>query len=121
MPGLADIGYHGQPLRPPVRPVRPPVPVLLDLTALFGRQPHGARRYQPNGLQLHRIVAGTLSCWGLCEQGDWWGLVTYDVAYGAQRRPVTHWVPAWTLRRAGPPEVSVTDSDDFRPLPPTVG
>ena len=50
-------------------------------------------------MQLHKVVAGMLGCWGLCEQGDWWGLVTYDVHFGAQRRAVTHWVPAWTLRR----------------------
>jgi hypothetical protein len=35
----------------------------------------------------------------MCEQGNWWGLVTYPVSYGAKSRPVTHWVPAWTLRR----------------------
>ena len=103
---LASIGYNGQPLRPPLRPVRPPVPVLLDLSALFPRLPHGQGRYQPSGLQLHKIVTGTLSCWGLCEQGQWWGLVTYDVAFGAERRPVTHWVPAWMLRRANPNDLA---------------
>ena len=48
---------------------------------------------------MHAVVDGRLSCWGLCEQGFWWGWVTYDVAYGAQRRSVTHWIPAWTLKR----------------------
>ena len=38
----------------------------------------------PTGLQMHPIVEGRLSCWGLCEQGFWWGLVTYEVAYGRQ-------------------------------------
>lgn len=96
---LASIGYNGQPVRPPLRPVRPPVPVLIDLAALFPRPPHRVGRYHPHGLQLHRIVAGRLICWGLCEQGDWWGLVTYDVAFGANRGAVTHWVPAGILRQ----------------------
>ena len=100
---LASIGYNGQPLRPPLRPVRPPVPVLLDLAALFPRRPHGRGRHQPCGLQMHRVVPGSLSCWGLCEQGEWWGLVSYEIAFGAEHRPVTHWVPAWLLRRG--PEV----------------
>ena len=58
---LASIGYNGQPVRPPLRPVRPPVPVLIDLAALFPRPPHRVGRYHPHGLQLHRIVAGRLN------------------------------------------------------------
>lgn len=99
MSGLAPIGYHGQPVRPPFRRVRPPLPVLLDLTVLFPRQPHRSGRFHPHGLQLDRVVTATLSCWGLCEQGQWWALVTYDIVYGTHRRAVTHWVPAWLLRR----------------------
>ena len=53
------------------------------------------------GLQLHKVVEGRLSCWGLCEQGDWWGLVTYPIAYRSRQKTVTHWIPAWTLRRKG--------------------
>ena len=97
---LAGIGYNGQPVRPPFRPVRPPVPVLIDLTTLFPRRPHRAGRYHQHGLQMDKVVAGKLTCWGLCEQGEWWGLVTYFIAYGSDRKAVTHWVPAWTLRRA---------------------
>jgi hypothetical protein len=96
---LASIGYNGQPARNPFRVVRPPIPVLIDLTVLFPREPHRSGRFQPNGLQLHKVVEGRLSCWGICEQGDWWGLVTYPIAYGSKRKNVTHWVPAWTLRR----------------------
>jgi hypothetical protein len=98
---LASIGYNGQPVRNPFRVVRPAIAVLVDLTVLFPREPHRSGHYQPNGLQLHKVVEGRLSCWALCEQGDWWGLVTYPVAYGSKRRTVTHWVPAWTLRREG--------------------
>src|ERR1700759_1181115 len=96
---LASIGYNGQPARNPFRIVRPPISVLIDLTVLFPREPHRSGRFQPNGLQLHKVVEGRLSCWGICEQGDWWGLVTYPIAYGSKRKNVTHWVPAWTLRR----------------------
>jgi hypothetical protein len=98
---LASIGYNGQPVRSPFRVVRPPIAVLVDLTVLFPREPHRSGRYQPNGLQLHKVVEGRLSCWGICEQGDWWGLVSYPIAYGSKCRTVTHWVPAWTLRRKG--------------------
>ena len=96
---LASIGYNGQPARNPFRVVRPPISVLIDLTVLFPREPHRSGRFQPNGLQLHKVVEGRLTCWGMCEQGDWWGLVTYPIAYGSKRKNVTHWVPAWTLRR----------------------
>ena len=99
---LAAIGYHGQPLRSPFRPVRPPAEVLIDLAVLFPRQPHRTGRYHPHGLQMHRVVSGRLSCWGLCEQGEWWGLVTYGIHHGSQRRTVTHWVPAWTLQPKQP-------------------
>ncbi len=96
---LPSIGYNGQPVRPPFRPVRPPLAVLVDLTVLFPRQPHRSGHYHPHGLQMHKVVEGRLTCWGICEQGDWWGLVTYEIAYGSKRKPVTHWVPAWILRR----------------------
>ena len=98
MGDLASIGYNGQPARNPFRVVRPPISVLIDLTVLFPREPHRSGRFQPNGLQLHKVVEGRLTCWGICEQGDWWGLVTYPIAYGSKRKNVTHWVPAWTLR-----------------------
>ena len=96
---LASIGYNGQPVRIPFRVVRPPITVLVDLTVLFPREPHRSGRYHAGGLQLHKVVEGRLTCWGICEQGDWWGLVTYPIAYGSKRKTVTHWVPAWTLRR----------------------
>jgi hypothetical protein len=94
---LPSIGYNGQPVREPFRVVRPPITVLVDLTMLFPRAPHRTGRYHPHGLQMHKVVEGQLSCWGICEQGDWWGLVTYPIAYGSRRKAVTHWVPAWTL------------------------
>jgi hypothetical protein len=37
-------------------------------------------------MQLHKVVEGRLTCWGICEQGDWWGLVTYPIAYGSKRK-----------------------------------
>ena len=50
--GLQEIGYGGQPLPKVFRPVHPATPVLIDLVALFPREPHGTGRYHPNGLQM---------------------------------------------------------------------
>ncbi|WP_304113678.1 hypothetical protein [Mycolicibacterium bacteremicum] len=95
---MQSIGYGGQPTREVFRRVDPPRTVLVDLAALFPRQPHCRwGRQHPHGLQMHKIVEAELTCWGLCEQGAWWGLVTYPVRFGAKERPVTHWVPAWML------------------------
>jgi len=48
---------------------------------------------------MHSVVDGRLTCWGICEQGYWWGLVTYEIVYGSRRKSVTHWIPAWVLKR----------------------
>ena len=96
---LQSIGYNGQPVQQAFRPVDPPVTVLVDLAALFPREPHRAGGYNPAGLQMHSVVDGRLTCWGICEQGFWWGLVTYEIVYGARRKSVTHWIPAWMLKR----------------------
>jgi hypothetical protein len=45
---------------------------------------------QPHHLQMRQVVEGRLTCWGLREQGDWWGLVTYVIAYGSKKKTVTH-------------------------------
>jgi hypothetical protein len=100
---LQSIGYHGQPMPQAFRRVDPPVAVLVDLAVVFPREPHRAGGYHPTGLQMHSIVEGRLSCWGLCEQGFWWGLVTYEIAYGPSRKAVTHWIPSWTLKRKAEP------------------
>src|ERR1700761_8722371 len=96
---LASIGYNGQPVRNPFRVVRPPITVLIDLTVLFPREPHRSGSFYANGLQLHKVVEGRLSGWGRCDQGAWWGCLTSPIVYVSKRKPVTHWVPAWTLRR----------------------
>jgi len=72
---LQSIGYNGQPVQQAFRRVDPPVAVRVDLAALFPREPHGAGGYNPAGLQMHSVVDGRLTCWGICEQGNWWGLV----------------------------------------------
>jgi hypothetical protein len=95
---LQSIGYNGQPVQQAFRRVDPPVTVLVDLAALFPREPHRAGGYNPVGLQMYSVVEGRLTCWGICEQGDWWGLVTYEIAYGTRRKSVTHW-PRSTRRR----------------------
>ena len=96
---LQSIGYNGQPVQHAFRPVEPPMIVLVDLATLFPREPHSRGGYNPAGLQMHSVVEGRLTCWGICEQGHWWGLVTYPIAYGPRRRSVTHWIPAWMLKR----------------------
>ena len=73
--------------------------VIVDLAALFPREPHSRGGYNPAGLQMHSVVEGRLTCWAICEQGHWWGLVTYPIVYGPKRRSVTHWIPAWMLKR----------------------
>ncbi len=99
MGDLQSIGYTGQPAPAAFRRVDPPAAVLVDLAAVFPSEPHRRGGYVPAGLQMHAVVEGALSCWALCEQGYWWGLVTYRVAHGARRMAVTHWIPAWTLRQ----------------------
>lgn len=98
---MQAIGYGGQPVREVFRRVDPPIVVLVDLSTLFPRQPHGRGRYHPHGLQMTAIVEGQLTWWGIGEQGGWWGLVTYPVAHGPKHDPVTHWIPAWMLRKKG--------------------
>ena len=95
---MQAIGYGGQPVRDAFRVVRPPASVLVDLVALFPREPHLAGRYHPLGIQMSKVVEGKLSCWALCEQGQWWGLVNYPIRFGANEKTVTHWIPAWVLK-----------------------
>jgi hypothetical protein len=52
---LQSIGYHGQPLQQAFRRVDPPVAVLVDLGAVFPREPHRAGGYHPAGLQMHSV------------------------------------------------------------------
>jgi hypothetical protein len=99
MGDLHRIGYGGQPVPEVFRVVQPPEAVLVDLATLFPREPHRTGHYQPCGLQMYQVVEGQLSCWALCEQGYWWGLVTYQIAYGMKRTAVTHWIPGWTLKK----------------------
>jgi hypothetical protein len=42
MGDLQSIGYHGQPVQRAFRRVDPPIAVLVDLTAVFPREPHRA-------------------------------------------------------------------------------
>jgi hypothetical protein len=67
---LQSIGYHGQPVQQAFRRVDPPVAVFVDLAALFPREPHHPGGYHPAGLQMHSVVDGRLTCWGICEQGS---------------------------------------------------
>ncbi|MDH6247259.1 hypothetical protein [Mycobacterium sp. OTB74] len=96
LPSIVDTGR--QSTQDCFRRVDPPRTVQIDLAALFPRQPYHRDNYQPGGLQMHTVVQGQLTCWGRCVKGQWWGLVTYPIAFGLQRRTVAHWVPAWVLK-----------------------
>jgi hypothetical protein len=47
------------------------------------------------------VVEGELSWWAAGEHGGWWGLVTYPIKHGTEQGTVTHWIPAWLLRKSG--------------------
>ena len=102
MGDLQSIGHGGQPTPVVFRAVDPPQDVLVDLVALFPREPHSRGRYHPFGLQMHKVVRGELTRWGMCEQGHWWGPVSYPVSHGPKSDLVTHWIPAWMLKKARP-------------------
>src|SRR6476660_7827762 len=96
---LQAIGYNGQPVQQAFRRVDPPVAVQVDLAAVFPREPHRTGGYNPAGLPMHSIVEGTMSCWGVCEQGYWRVRVREEIAYGARRKSVTQCRLTWTLKR----------------------
>ncbi|MUL75715.1 hypothetical protein [Mycolicibacterium sp. CBMA 226] len=95
LPAITDTGRHA---RANFRRVDPPCAVEIDLGTLFPRQPHRSGGYQAGGLQMHLVVRGQLICWGRSVESEWWGLVTYPIAFGLQQKTVTHWIPAWVLR-----------------------
>ncbi|MUL68313.1 hypothetical protein BOO86_27850 [Mycobacterium sp. CBMA 234] len=94
---LPAITYTGRPTRSVFRRVDPPQTVVVDLGVLFPRQPFYEGRYNPDGLQMRARAHGQLTCWGMCRDGMWWGLVTYPIEFGEKCRTVTHWIPAWIL------------------------
>lgn len=96
-----DMPAVGPDARPPQRQIYrdvQPVTVLVDLRALFRPAAFSNRVPEPHGLQVGRIVTGTLTAWSIAEGGDWFGRVTYMVITGHRHEEVTHWVPAWAIR-----------------------
>lgn len=83
--------------------VRPPLSVLVDLRALNPLPPLHVASAVSDGLQLRRIVPGTLTMWARALEGDWWGHVAFQVEwrglYLSQVR-AEQWVPAHVIRRA---------------------
>ena len=59
----------GSPFAEAFRRVDPPVTVLVDLAALFPREPHRAGGYNPVGLQMHSVVEGRLDLLGHLRAG----------------------------------------------------
>lgn len=82
------------------RLVEPSITVLIDLAALYGRQPDFRR---PNILVLPSLsvmVMGQLGAWVLSDSG-WFGACRYRIKLAhAEYLDQSHLVPAWTLRRA---------------------
>jgi hypothetical protein len=78
-----------------------PLPVLVDLGAFYPLPPFRNAAPVADGLGLRRVVAGRLSIWALSADGEWLGLVAYDVAgaddCGLPQR-VSHWLPARVLK-----------------------
>lgn len=56
-----------------------PLPVLVDLGAFYPLAPFPGDDPVQDGLRLRRVVLGRLSIWALSEDGEWLGLVAYDV------------------------------------------
>jgi hypothetical protein len=88
-----------------VRVVDPSLAVVIDLAALYSRQPHFRR---PNVVLLPALrvnVVGWLDAWVVSETG-WFGFCRYRVKLGhAQYSDQSHLVPGWALRRANQWEV----------------
>lgn len=84
----------------PVRVVQPALSVLIDLGALYGRQPHFRK---PNVLllaDLTVVIAGELDAWVLAQTG-WFGACRYRVKVGyGNYVEQSHLVPGWALKRA---------------------
>ena len=91
-----------------VRPVLPPQHVVIDLGAVYGRQPLFRR---PNILvlaSLHGMVVGQLHAWVIAESG-WFGRCTYRVKIAvAEYWQQDHLVPGWAIRPASFDEVNVS-------------
>ena len=78
-----------------------PLPVLVDLGAVFPLPPFYCAAHVEGGLQLRRVVEGRLTVWALSHEGDWLGLVAYDVGNsdeGGLPQRVSHWLPARVLK-----------------------
>jgi hypothetical protein len=100
---LKAIVETGKPTKAhPTRFLEEPLPVMVDLAAVFPRPVFFDEPPIDGGLQLRRVVEGRLTMWALSEQGDWLGFVAYDV-HGADDgglpQRVSHWVPADVLKR----------------------
>jgi hypothetical protein len=72
--------------------------VLIDLGALYGRQPHFQRPNVIMTVSLDHVVAGLLDAWVLTSTG-WFGACRYHVKLGYGRATEQrHLIPAWALK-----------------------
>ena len=78
-----------------------PLAVLVDLGAVFPLPPFYSAAHVEGGLRLRGVVEGRLTVWALSHEGDWLGLVAYDVGNsdeGGLPQRVSHWLPARVLK-----------------------
>lgn len=84
----------------PIKFINPPENVLVDLAALFPQSPHRHVVYRAEGLQVDKVVEGKLSRWGCTTEGETLAYVTYQMRFGRDKAPQSHWVPAYVVRPA---------------------
>ena len=84
----------------PLERVDPPEQVLVDLSYLFPHAPHHQAVYTAGGLKASGCVEAKLSMFGTTTEGERLAYVTYRIEFGGDSAPVTHWVPAWIVKRS---------------------
>lgn len=81
----------------------PPSGAWVDLGALYRRAPHAPRHVVPDGLDLEGRVPGALRSWVRSVNGDWLGVVTFEIRYADGRRHnyllSNQLVPAYALTK----------------------
>jgi hypothetical protein len=93
-------GKDTPPYQPTLRVVRPPLYVLIDLGALYGRQPQFKQKNSAVPETLRTVVIGQLDAWILCDIG-WMGACRHRVHLGLKQLiEQRQLVPSWVLKPA---------------------
>lgn len=81
-----------------LRRVHPTQRVLVDLRTLYPPPPHFRTNFVSGGLRVNRVVDGTLSMWGMTEDGYKIAYVSYQLEFGRDQVPMTQWMPVEALK-----------------------